>query len=330
MSRLDPDDWSGYWAKARVTTFSWQFDNNYDGEFLDFWRSQLSGNYTQIIDLACGNGALVWIANELVNQPQPRAQITGVDIADIEPFSTLGKNPVDYPQVRFIGNTGIDRLPFADGSIDLAISQYGIEYSDLDKTIPELGRVLSANGKMAFVLHDKQSDILRECAPQIGLINYVLDELQLEALFLKLDTLYNSAKSVKDMQTRPDIVACRGEINLVLAEIGQRVEDIKKIDGVALGSPLMANYVQHLKNEFPQGAPKKNGKRSKAIVEHTRALKVGLSRIEDLWAAALSEQQLQALVELIKAEGFELLELGKIGYRGSANWGTILVARRAR
>ena len=328
MSKLNPDDWSSYWGNARVTTFAWQFTNNYDHDFLTFWQSQLSADYEHIIDLACGNGALVWIADDITNKPVPKTRITGVDIANIKPFVTLKKKKELHPFVNFLANTSIDQLPFADHSIDFAISQYGLEYSQLDKTIAELGRVLAPNARMAFILHDKQSDILREAVPQVALIKHVLDESNLETLFLRLDNLYNGANNVAEMKARPDIMACRTEINMILADIGQREQQIRRLNNLELGAPLVANYVEHLKREFPHNAPNKNGKRKYKIIEHTQALKVGLARIEDLFSAALSDEELQSLVSLIIQQGFTITELRKIGYKGASNWGTVLTAQR--
>jgi ubiquinone/menaquinone biosynthesis C-methylase UbiE len=328
MSKLNPDDWSSYWGIARVTTFAWQFTNNYDHDFLSFWQSQLSVDCEHIIDLACGNGALVWIADEIVNKPVAKTKITGVDIANIKPFAALGKKKERHPLVSFLANTSIDQLPFADHSIDFAISQYGLEYSQLDKSIAELGRVLAPNSRMAFILHDKQSDVLRDAVPQIPLIKHVLDELHLEAIFLRLDSLYNGAKNVAEMKTRQDIMACRTEINMLLSDIGQREQQIKRANDIELGAPLVANYVEHLKREFPHNAPNKNGKRKHKIIEHTQTLKMGLARIEDLFSAALSDEELQALVGLITQQGFTIVELRKIGYKSANNWGTVLTAQR--
>jgi ubiquinone/menaquinone biosynthesis C-methylase UbiE len=328
MSKLNPDDWSSYWGIARVTTFGWQFTNNYDHDFLSFWQSQLSVDCEHIIDLACGNGALVWIADEIINKPVAKTKITGVDIANIKPFTSLGKKKERHPLVSFLANTSIDQLPFADHSIDFAISQYGLEYSQLDKSIAELGRVLAPNSRMAFILHDKLSDVLRENTPQIPLIKHILDELNLEALFLQLDSLYNGAKNVAEIKNRPDIMACRNEINMTLADLAQREQQIKRLNNIEFGAPLVANYVAHLKREFPHNAPNKNGKRKHKIHAQTQTLKISLERIEDLFSAALSEEELQELVSLIKQQGFTITELRKIGYKTAANWGSVLTAQR--
>ncbi len=44
-------------------------------------------------------------------------------------------------------------LPFPDGAFDLIVSQYGIEYSALDRSVPEMLRILAAGGRIALLLH---------------------------------------------------------------------------------------------------------------------------------------------------------------------------------
>jgi ubiquinone/menaquinone biosynthesis C-methylase UbiE len=194
MSGVSPDDWTNLWNNNIVTSFgATMFSNNYDHEVVDFWQQELQGSYKHVVDLACGNGALVWIANEILNQKSPQTQITGVDIANINPFKSLGKDPDNFPKVNFIGNTPIESLPFEDQSIDIVLSQYGAEYSNLDQTVKDAYRVLIKTGKLCLILHSSDSIVLRgasvavQCRP-------VYDQEKLHQLFLDLDQLCNASQ----------------------------------------------------------------------------------------------------------------------------------------
>lgn len=157
MSNPDPQDWTPYWRRPTLTSFGDIFPNNYDGSILEFWQRQLTGQLQHVVDVACGNGALTWIANSILNRDGNRTRVTGVDFADIDPFAALKRKPGRYPQVRFIGNTPAEQLPFADASVDLLISQYGIEYSDLSRSVPEAARVLVPGASP--VLHSARQGI---------------------------------------------------------------------------------------------------------------------------------------------------------------------------
>jgi ubiquinone/menaquinone biosynthesis C-methylase UbiE len=265
----------------------------------------------------------VWIVDELLNKEKPTTHIAGVDFADIDPFSALGKSPKKHPMVSFCKNTSVDKLPFDDHSIDMAISQYGLEYSNLEKTIPELARVLKPRAKMSFILHDKASDIVKENLPQVEIMKYVLDELKLHEYYIRQDELNNSAKNIHEFKSNLDIVACRAKTNLALSELSEKVHKI-----CALEPKHITTYVCNLNAEFNENLPFRNLKRKNAIVGHMKTLQVILERIEDLSTAALDEEELIRLVGYIEKEGFSIVEQKKLQYRDSANWGSILVAER--
>ena len=67
MNFPDPKDWSLYWRRPTVTSFGDLFPENYDGAILEFWKTQLVGEFNHVVDIACGNGALTWLANEIIN-----------------------------------------------------------------------------------------------------------------------------------------------------------------------------------------------------------------------------------------------------------------------
>ena len=97
MSKLTSEEWSSLWTRDTVTTLSSMFPNNYDLTVADFWQEVVAGDHDRVIDLACGNGALAWLANEFLNKTSDRTTVTGIDAADIDPFKTLQKYRKDFP-----------------------------------------------------------------------------------------------------------------------------------------------------------------------------------------------------------------------------------------
>ena len=66
MKKLSSQEWTRFWDEsASITTFGTHKDKNYELQILEFWQHQLVGNFEQVVDLACGNGALSWIAHEI-------------------------------------------------------------------------------------------------------------------------------------------------------------------------------------------------------------------------------------------------------------------------
>src|SRR5690606_2563076 len=50
-----------------------------------------------------------------------------------------------------------EELPFEYGAFSLAVSQYGIEYSDLDRSLAELARTVRPGGSIAVLVHHQGS-----------------------------------------------------------------------------------------------------------------------------------------------------------------------------
>lgn len=80
--------------------------------------------------------------------------LTGVDYADL-PKSGAKK-------IRLIGNTDIADLPFETASVDGLASQFGIEYTDIDASAPEIARVSNAGAKLQFIIHHAQGPIVAQ------------------------------------------------------------------------------------------------------------------------------------------------------------------------
>ncbi|MEH6591106.1 MAG: class I SAM-dependent methyltransferase [Halioglobus sp.] len=355
MSTVSPEDWSALWRNNIVTSFgTTMFADNYDKEALEFWRQQLVGDYEHVVDLACGNGALVWIANDLLNGDDSELRITGVDAADIDPFTILGKAPGSYPGVEFIANTPIEALPFEDESIDVIISQYGIEYSDLNQTIVEAQRVLKRSGKLCAILHSESSVVLEgakvgvECGP-------VLDNYELDKRFLDLAVYLGSRSDSSVLIDSTEVENLCDQINSILGAI----RSVSQTYSLRSKNTLK-DYVKTTVGTFyPEEPPKKaasffdildgssnvaeadlltNGKsfsvlnvrenpdREQEIRTAATALLNTVRRLENLASAALSEMALLALREDLDVLGFEVTLYEKLMYEGKGEMGVKLVA----
>jgi len=104
----------------------------------------------QVIDLGCGAG----IVGRIMLNYRNDLRVTGVDFAGV-PTPELA-NLTIHPWVN------MESLPFDDGSFDAAISLFGIEYGNLDKTARELGRVLKPGARFSFLVHHVEGEIVRE------------------------------------------------------------------------------------------------------------------------------------------------------------------------
>lgn len=151
--------WSRYWQAGPLHCLADSFTGNYDGGIGGFWK-EVSGGLQEgqrVLDIGTGNGALPALLEEL--RPEAVLRIDAVDLAQPAPrwHATLTEDA--RQRIRFHGGVRAEDLPFPDAGFDLAVSQYGIEYTNHAASARELARTLKPGGRCAFILHSAQSQL---------------------------------------------------------------------------------------------------------------------------------------------------------------------------
>ena len=123
--------------KATAQPLAHFFKNGYEGAVKNWWLDVLKINKTRVdlLDIGCGNGALLIDTLGILEN----GSYTGVDLANVQFSEPALKKMSQYPEFEatLYNQTGAETLPFSAASFDLVSSIFGIEYSDLDKSIPE-------------------------------------------------------------------------------------------------------------------------------------------------------------------------------------------------
>lgn len=320
MIDSQPEDWARYWRNPYITTFGNVFPSNYDGSFLEFWRTQLQGELHDVVDIACGNGALTWIADQCLNRDGGAVSITGVDSAAIDPFGALGRNPAATPRVRFLGDTPVEAMPFAAASIDLAISQFGLEYTDVEASVPEIARILRPSGRLACVLHHRESRIIRNAASQLADIEAVLDlAIDMHALaFLEL------GRRTADAAAR----ARSAEFRARAARLAQLTDQVRAIvRGYKAASPIHL-YMERITGVFASGTGVSIGDPAARIAGAREQLGAQARRLRHMQSAALDAPGVAVLAERVCQAGFAAVTTGALGYGDEPEVAVTLVATR--
>jgi ubiquinone/menaquinone biosynthesis C-methylase UbiE len=95
-----------------------------------------------VLDLGCGAGQTLAAA-------YPDLETFGLDI-DFDAMA-FGRDRI-ASNVRFTAGRA-EQLPFADAQFDLVIARVSLAYTNLPKSVQEIGRVLKPGGKLWAVLH---------------------------------------------------------------------------------------------------------------------------------------------------------------------------------
>ncbi len=174
--------WNQYWHYDRIAScFDGAGAANYDERIGGGWRAFFAGlpEGARILDLATGNGAAALIAAEVGRAGAKHFEIVAVDQADIDPPAYVSRHAEDYAAIRFLARTEAEALPFPDASFDAAVSQYGIEYSDLSRSLEELVRVLAPGGRVRLVVHAADGVVAADAKAVIADADLLLEEIDL-------------------------------------------------------------------------------------------------------------------------------------------------------
>ena len=165
--------WDSFWRYDRLSSFlTTPGAPNYGPPIADGWRAFFKSltDGARVLDLATGNGAIAVMAVEAGKD----FSVTGADLAAVEPTAFVTRNHAELKRIRFLPNTPAEALPLADASIDAVVSQYGVEYSDLARSIPEAVRVLAPGGRLRFATHAAEGAVARDTASAIADADFLI------------------------------------------------------------------------------------------------------------------------------------------------------------
>jgi SAM-dependent methyltransferase len=164
-------NWSRFWASGAGHSCVGSFGADYGGAIRDWWLARFSALAADrvLLDVGTGGGPLPRMLVDLhraAHSSMPR--VVAADIAEVRFPWLADVHPRLAGCVTLLSGVAAERLPLADTSVDLACSQFGIEYARHRPAADEILRVLRPGGEAAFVLHLSDSVLVsvarEECA----------------------------------------------------------------------------------------------------------------------------------------------------------------------
>ncbi len=216
--------WSRYWSTGLVESCQGS-QSAQSNQLLEFWQLvfQAMPESSRVLDVATGNGALPRLAMTTLGNSR-RIEIDAIDVAKITPIWLSQRSQSDLVLVRFHDETAAEQLPFADRTMDYVISQFGLEYTDCSRSLPEIGRVLRPKGRMALAVHAKGSLIVRQASAELHELAWFFDA----GLFLRASEMCFFAaqaatpEGVARLSGDPAASQARTRFNAMLAELSNR------------------------------------------------------------------------------------------------------------
>lgn len=132
----------------------------------DCWRefAQKLPRRARVLDVGSGAGAVL----ENLGKGRPDLQAVGVDS-----IGSLPRNP-NFGSV--LTGISMEQLPFEDRSFDAISSQFGIEYSDLPRTIAEVARTAKKGALIRFVIHNSNGPVATQGKSRRAGLAWALEE----------------------------------------------------------------------------------------------------------------------------------------------------------
>lgn len=171
--------WSAYWREGS-TENALPDDNPGTQALSAFWRHYAEDLASRkprarILDLACGGGFALRHLAALTRGAPLAWELLGLDLA-----ATALQQPSVAPEASLLVGDAA-RPPFADGSMDVVISQFGLEYAGSDALVHCAG-LLAPGGELTLLAHHAVGPIAASCAANHQLIEDVLACGVLEAM----------------------------------------------------------------------------------------------------------------------------------------------------
>jgi len=284
--------WDTYWRDTRENA-AHKEGGAQEALLAQFWREllteQLAANpNVRILDLASGNGAVTGFVRQI-------SPALAVHCCDYSLYALVELERRHPGNPRVVADAA--RLPYADASFDLVLSQYGVEYAG-PEAIVEAARLLAPGGTLALLVHVFEGAIYRECERNRGVVTAIreLDILNLArsafAAGFALNAGTGTVEAFKQAE-RAFTPAVRG-LEQLLREAGK---------GAAGGLP--GQLYQDIAHMYRRMSAYEQEDIRNWLQSMTAELEAYEGRMQSMLDAALSRDQMLALQVQLAARGFD-------------------------
>lgn len=217
------ENWSRFWAGGSLQACA----GGLVDELGNFWRAiagQIQGAAC-VLDVATGNGIVPWHLLKYSNDLNP-FEIDAIDLANVKPDWWQELSSSMQQRVRFHGGIAAEQLPFSNNSMQWVVSQFGLEYTPLAITLPELRRVLSRDGHLALILHDVDSLIVAKAKEERNHLEWFqgVEFFEKAGLMCRTISRARTAEGRAELNTDQQALSLRSEFNALLRSAKARTE----------------------------------------------------------------------------------------------------------
>lgn len=178
---MSVEHWEAYYRGGAIATCPMGPSSTYTLELRELWLGFFTSleEGARVLDIGTGNGAIALMASEAATATGMHIEVHGADLAAIDPPRHVPNGNVLFAGIVFHPGMPAERLGFPDGHFDAVSGQYALEYTDVERTLGEVQRVLKPAGRAQFVLHHEQSVLIRNARESLGQAALVLEDTRI-------------------------------------------------------------------------------------------------------------------------------------------------------
>jgi ubiquinone/menaquinone biosynthesis C-methylase UbiE len=312
--------WSHYWKSGKQDAYSLGSTGRQADAISRDWRSYFDDlpEKSSILDIGTGNGTLALLAAKSFSHRKAAGRIMGIDAADIHPdLSSLG-NSVGDVEVAFQGGMAAEALAFEDKVFDEIVGQYALEYTDVERSIPEVDRVLSSGGRVRFLVHSNDSLVIKNASEDFRALDVLLNELALVHRARRVfEVRARRGKVVKKTQTADQ------RFLQALQELQRRV----LIMDPAKSSQHYKSFLETMRELFQRRVSQNPVQYLTFLDQFEEEMQHAKARLSQMAAAAKDEAGAEKLLALFSGSGLEDLTLQKQN-SSDTTFGWLLLGRK--
>jgi SAM-dependent methyltransferase len=299
--------WEQYYRTGAYATGPVGADGSYDLEVRSLWQTFFLSfpENARVLDVGTGNGVVAGIALEVSNQNQLNLEVHGSDLAQIQPMRDVPNAAERISGVHFHPGVATESLPMADGFFDAVSGHYAIEYSEPKAALAQIYRVLKPGGRALFVLHHRDSILVKNALDTIREGSFVLSDAKLYGKLLDLLSYQGQSTEFAVKLSEPLRLAIQEVKALLQQEIPKGTGQMARI---ALDA---TQTLMRMHGRMPVMA---------LVAEVNRAeqeLIDAVQRVRDLVNVAQSDQDISHLVSISEALGFSCLQSKPLQHNAS-------------
>lgn len=175
------EHWSDYWLSTNALNSFGEGSQSigYGGLTKKYWKNSLSKvsspNY-KALDIGTGNGGLAILLLNVAKELSQNICIDAIDPADIKPpTDNSSKNNTEIAKrITFYPKTYAENTGLPSNAYQLVVSQFGFEYSNKEKSLAEICRLLFEGGHFFALCHTKESSITQDSLNGLNVYTYLL------------------------------------------------------------------------------------------------------------------------------------------------------------